>query len=322
MYRNISFEEIQNNALAQNSPFCVVLIDSSDYMSKEYISFLEKDYNYLLNSALYNIAEINDESNNWYLKWLCPASIPLTCIFTSNGSLVDLIPGVSKESFLYTEEVIKSLTTSDFHWPNRFNINKKQAVPLLNNILIQKRNIETAIYEPNDIDTLINSLQYPYSYYLKLTGELMVQNTKEARKTAEALINIETPQTMELYRNEFITAKKIFYPDFDIEKEPHIRVDKATIHLSNCKQDETIPLEVLVYNDGHKPLIVEKIHTSCTCLEQHKYNDKIVINPQSSFPIKFYFTPDIKGEMYREIFIASNAINMPILHIDIVAEAI
>ena len=64
IYRNMSFKEMQNNALAQNSPFCVVLIDSNDYMSKEYISFLEKDYNYLLNSALYNIAEINDENNN------------------------------------------------------------------------------------------------------------------------------------------------------------------------------------------------------------------------------------------------------------------
>ena len=60
----MSFKKMQNNALAQNSPFCVVLIDSNDYMSKEYISFLEKDYNYLLNSALYNIAEINDENNN------------------------------------------------------------------------------------------------------------------------------------------------------------------------------------------------------------------------------------------------------------------
>lgn len=169
IHRNITFEDIQTNALALNQPFCMVLIDSSSYLSKEYVSHLENDYNYLSNRALYNIIDINNERNKWYLKWLCPLSIPLTCVFASDGSLVDLIPGMSKETFLYTEEVIKTLNISDFHWPNRFNVNKKQAVPLLNNILIQKRNIEKGIYEPNDIDTLINSLQYPYSYYLKLT---------------------------------------------------------------------------------------------------------------------------------------------------------
>lgn len=150
----------------------------------------------------------------------------------------------------------------------------------------------------------------------------MVQNTKEVRQTAEALINTETPQTIELYRNEFITAKKILYPDFDFEKEPHIRVDTTIIRLSNIKENETTSLDVLVYNDGYKPLVIDKINTSCTCLEQHKYKSKIVIKPKSSFPIRFYFTPDIKGEIYREIFIISNAINIPILHIDILAAAI
>jgi hypothetical protein len=111
----------------------------------------------------------------------------------------------------------------------------------------------------------------------------------------------------------------VLNPNFNIDDEPNIRVDSTSISLVNCKQNEVTPFEISVYNDGDKPLSISKIHLSCTCLEQHKYEEEIIINPKKVFPIKFYFTPDTEGEIYRDIFIMSNAINMPILHISIKA---
>lgn len=321
-YENVSFEDICSTAMMHDSPFCIVLSDTSNNLSKEYIYQLKKNYDYLYEKSFYNIIDISNKKNEWYLKWLRPVSFPLTCVFSSDGTLIDLIPGASKETFLYTAEAIKYLIFTDFHWPNFFEMNKKQVVPLLNDILIQKENLYQGIYTPSEMDQLIDSLKYPYSYFLKLVGEIMIHNEKGAQHTAQSLINLETPQSFELYRNEFSTGKKVLFPDFDFNAEPHIRVDAIRINLPDCKENVSYLFEVLVHNDGDKPLIVSEIHTSCMCLEQHKYDKNIVVKPKDSFPIKFYFTPDMKGEMFREIFIASNAINIPILHIDIFANAI
>jgi hypothetical protein len=78
-------------------------------MSKEYFLHLQGEYKYLTDNTIYNIVDVNSVDNDWYMKWLCPVSTPLTCIFSSDGILIDLIPGISKESFLYSEEAIKNM---------------------------------------------------------------------------------------------------------------------------------------------------------------------------------------------------------------------
>lgn len=319
IYENRSFNDIYSLAEINKSPFCIVLTDSMSNLSKEYIFLLEKNYRHLCDKAVFNLSDINYIENEWYIKWLCPMSIPLTCIFSPDGKLIDLIPGVSKETFLYTEEAINKAETTDFHWPNRFTMNKKSVLPFLDNLLQQKRDIDEGVYSPLELSRLADSLNYPYSNYLKLLGELMEQDTIGARQAAQSLMELETPASLELYKNEFITAKKVLDQNFDISKEPNIRVDSTNIYLTNCKQDEKTPFEVLVYNDGDKPLKISKIHTSCSCVEQHKYEGEIIIKPKKSSPIKFYFTPDTEGEIFRDIFITSNAINMPILHITVSA---
>ena len=319
IYENKSFKEINSIAEINHSPFCVVLIDSGSNLSEEYILQLENNYNHLLDKAVFNVSNIKHVENEWYMKWLCPVSIPLTCIFSPCGKLIDLIPGVSKETFLYTEEVISKIKESDFHWPNRFNLNKKRVLPLLDDLLQQKIFIDEGVYSSLELSPLVDSLNYPYSYYLKLVGELMGQDTIGTQQIAESLIALETPAFLALYKNEFITAKKVLNPDFNINEEPHIRVDSTNLYLSGCKQDETTPFELLVYNDGDKPLKISRIHTSCSCLEQHEYDEEIIIRPQEFFPIKFYFTPDTEGEIIRDINITSNAINMPLLHVTVKA---
>ncbi len=319
IYQNSPFEDIYSLAGINNIPFCIVLADSGNSLSKEFVFQLGENYKFLLDKTIVNIVDVSSIENEWYIKWLSPASIPLTCVFSSGGNLIDLIPGVSKETFLYIEEAVSQMKTTDFHWPNHFKSNKRNILPYLDNLLQQKIFIDEGIYSPVELSSVVDTLNYPYAYYLKLVGELMGQDTLGAQQTAQSLIALETPAFLELYKNEFITAKKVLNPDFNINEEPHIRVDSINIYLSECKQDETTPFEVLVYNDGDRPLKISKIHTSCSCLDQHKYADDIIIKPKKYFPMKFYFTPDMKGEIFRDIYITSNAINMPILHITIKA---
>lgn len=319
IYFNKTFEEISSCAKAQSKQFCIVLIDSTQNSSKHYLTALRENYKDLPQKAIYNIVGVHDTENDWYFKWLHPVSLPLTCIFSPDGVLIDLIPGTSRETFLYTEEAVKTMEKTDFHFPNRFGVNKKKAIPLLNSLLRQKEYLNSGVYTPSEIDPLIDSLSYPYSKHLKLIGALMVHDTMAAQRAAAALLDLETPYCMELYKKEFITAKKVLNPDFNINTEPNIRVDRDSIRLDNCKIHERMPIDVAVYNDGDQPLKISKIHLSCSCLEQAANKEDIVIEANGSQVVKFYFTPENEGEVLRDIFIASNAINIPVLHINIVA---
>lgn len=143
IYHNIIFKEICDIARDKYLPFCIVLIDSSQHLSQEYYSRLQNRYKFLTQQAIYNMADINVFVNEWYIKWLCPVTTPLTCVFSPEGDLVDLIPGATRETFLYSKEAINNLGPTDFHWPNYFHRNKKELIPLLNNFIGTKRNFES-----------------------------------------------------------------------------------------------------------------------------------------------------------------------------------
>lgn len=77
-----------------------------------------------------------------------------------------------------------------------------------------------------------------------------------------------------------------------------------------------------MHNDGERPLKISKIYLSCSCLERADNNEVIAIPAKESHVIEFYFTPEHEGSISRDIYLTSNAINMPILHINILAKAI
>lgn len=321
IYSDEPFEEIRSNALHKESPFCLVLVDSSKDASRDYLKHLHEDYGHLTDKAIYNIIDLTKEENKWYVKWLCPISTPLACVFSSEGDLIDLIPGISKESFLYTGEALQNVKVTDFHWPNRFQMNKKQVIPYLDNLLKQKINLDNGIYLSTEFNQIIDSLYYPYPIYLKLIGECMENDTIGSLQTAKSMIEIETPSFLESYKSEFIMAKKVLDPNFDINTEPNIRVEETMIFLDKCEVNQKELIDINIYNDGKQPLRISKIHLSCSCLEQIGCDTNIMIDPQDYYTAKFYFTPDVGGEISRDIFITSNAINTPILHINILANA-
>ena len=79
--------------------FCIVLVDSTQELSRRYCLNLKNKGFVDTSKAIYNIADVNISSNAWYMKWLCPLSLPLTCVFSDTGTLIDLIPGATKETF-------------------------------------------------------------------------------------------------------------------------------------------------------------------------------------------------------------------------------
>lgn len=316
------FDKIYSYASENDKAFCIILVDSTQRPSQKYLLNLKNQNIALTDDAYCNIVDINNSSNEWYMKWLCPLSIPLTCVFSTDGTLLDLIPGATKETLLYTKQAISNKEMTKFHYPNRFNLSKSEIVPLLNQILKSKIELDQGLYESTALNNSIDSLEYPYPYYLRIIGELLDNDTIESKLAAKSMVELENPFYLEQFKNEFIVARKILDPNFDVNDEPNIRIDKSVISLSDCRQNESHPFTISICNDGKKPLEVAKIFKNCSCLSQMDYTEEFVIAPKDSVIVRFKFKPDQQGEATRDIFITSNAINKPIIYVKVLANTL
>ena len=315
-----TFEEVFAFAKQKDQPFCVVLVDSTQALSKEYLQSLRTDYYYITDKAVFNIIDISSKNSEEYVKALTPVSLPLACIFSPNGQLIDLIPGAAKESFLYSEQAIQKQTMTEYHWPNRFGRNKESVVPLLTQLFLFKQSIDENNYEVGKYQQFADSLSHPYATYLSFKATLAQGDSISSTQHAQSLLALETADALELYRDEFIEAKRVLNPNFKIETAPNIKVEKTNISLENCRVNEKRPLDITIYNTGNEPLIIEAINMSCTCVNLEGKNSDIIIDGKQSYLARFYFAPENEGLVSRDIYIASNALNSPNLHINILAD--
>ncbi|MBR2359446.1 MAG: DUF1573 domain-containing protein [Bacteroidaceae bacterium] len=318
LYYNQSFDDIYAYANKLGLNYCIVMLDSTQDLSKQYETKLKNEF--LSESFICNLVDINDSANEWYVKWLCPTSLPLTCVFFFDGTLIDIIPGATKESLLYTKDALEKGVRTNFHFANRFNKKKKHLIPLYNQILKCNMDLKQGVFT-NLGNSVIDSLKYPYPYYLSILGNLINYDTVSARSIAEKMIQLENPYYLSLYKDEFIVAKRVINPNFDIHNEANIRVSEANIKLFNHKLGEIVPFEITIYNDGGQSLEISKIFKSCTCLELET-SDNFRISPKDSAKINFIFKAEEEGDVFREIFIISNAINSPMLYVKLFANII
>lgn len=130
---NESLENTKALAHDKGCCYCVVLLDTTQMFSRQYKNMMEN--NHLESTAVFNYLDVNMPENEWCLKWLCPISLPLTCVFFEDGTLFDLIPGSAKETLLYINEAISQKHMTTFHYVNRFKEDKEHILPELDCIL-------------------------------------------------------------------------------------------------------------------------------------------------------------------------------------------
>ncbi|GHE36963.1 DUF1573 domain-containing protein [Sphingobacterium griseoflavum] len=316
---HLTFAEVQQIAQQKEQPFCVVLTDSAQELSNEYIQLLKGEYGYLAKKAVFTVLDIRDEESARYIKWLTPVSLPLACVFSPDGQLIDLIPGAAKESFLYTNEAITNRHITAYHWPNRFQKNKQAVVPFLNQAWTFSHSIDQGDFKWKKYVPLADTLQYPYIEYLLFKAALLSQDSTYSLRNAQRLLSWEASGTLALYKDEFIAAKKVVDPDFSLAKAPRIRTEKESITLSNLNIGQDVPIDIVLHNDGEEPLHIEQINMSCSCVRLEGPDEGIVIHGKKSNTARFYFKPEDQGDLTRDIFISSNALNQPNLHINILA---
>ena len=202
--------------------------------------------------------------------------------------------------FLYTAKALDETITTQYHYANHFKIDKSTLIPLLDKVLKSKIDLEHGVYS-GLIDSIVNTLHYPYVYYIKMIGEMINNDSTNALSTAKDMIRLETPSYLELYKSEFITAKKIINPNFNIADEPTIRVNEDVITLSDVKNGGERPFNITIHNDGEQQLKISNIIKSCSCLELDSINSSFIVPPKDSIQINFIFRAEQQGEIIRDM---------------------
>ncbi len=314
-----SFEEISKSGRRSGRPFCVVLVDRMQYLSGEFASMLRSGGGASMRRAAFDIVDVDDSANAWWVKWLCPESLPLTCVFSSEGTLTDLIPGQSAETLLRIAGVLESGGAGTGRWPNRFGLGKAEAVGRLRRVLLYREMLSRGLFPSHEVAATVDSLRYPWGAALKMEGFAMVGDTLSARTAAEELAAMKNPYYLDLYRSEFIMAATLLDPAFDLGNEATIRIDPATMELGDRSMDKTIPVEITLHNDGGKPLNIFSVTTDCSCLRRLGGDDSFGVAPGDSVRLSFALSPRVEGATRQGVVIASDAIDRPFTSVDIFA---
>ena len=304
---DISFDDI----IKCDGINCIIINDSSNISNDDFLQRLSA----MKITSTFNFIDVRKPTNYWYYKLLVPQILPITCVI-SKGVIIDLIPGYSNESILYVKEVVTQQKMSEeFHFNQLYGYEKSQKIDYLNEMLSLKHAIDC---ENFSTDLIPLEVTEPYALYLCMKGFSQIGDTLLTKIYASKLLEHDSVRSIAIYEEEIAQARKILDNDYGVNNLPQIAThDTITI---NCQVLQAKDIYIDVLNKGNNKLIISDIHTSCTCLEYMGANKKIYIEPMSSISLPFLFRSDVAGNLYREVYIASNSINAPISKVTIVAK--
>jgi hypothetical protein len=280
---------------------------------------LNGEFKSLKGKAIFSIVDIYATENRWYEKWLCPVSTPLTCVFSPDGALVNLLPELTYESFAYMEKTIaEGQTDSEYYCYNRFGMNKNEYVATMNNVLQAKRNFDAGEDIKIFIDSVAAQVKYPYSLFLKLKDAEKRRDSVSLLSACKELLSMNTPYELLRYEDEYMAAKKVLDPSFDITKEPYLEVTPAVVEIGRCSYRDRKPFFITLKNTGDKPVKISAIETSCSCVSYQGKDRPYVILPHDSIQALFEFHAEQKGNVKRACHFVSDARN-PVVNVQILA---
>ena len=316
IYYNKDFDEITTVASATNHSFCIVLLDSLSITSDEYIEMIQKSPS-IHKGTIYNFVNITADENKWYSKLLLPQIYPVTCVFNSVGQLIDLVSGNSRESVVY---IAKAINTGqpclEFHYNQKYDNDKIEMIHYIDNAIKLKSEIDKGKYIVDKIDSLLQISEHPYLLYWKLQNQLQLNKKTEAKETAKKLLSFDSAKDLLEYYNELLVANQLLDTTYNINTAPLISSPINKIELSDCDINHKYDLNIEIINKGEKPLKISDILTSCSCVEV-KSTKKHIVNSNECLLLNVEFTPDVSGDLFREVYIISNSLNTPIYTISI-----
>lgn len=305
LYYNATFDGIANLAKKADESFCIALVDTSECPLSEYVtrknSFLKEK-----TSVLYNVVNKDTPTAQKFSKILLPQIYPITCIFSSAAELIDVVPGCTKESFAYIDEILDDDAPAlEFHYNRLYNQDKLRFLEAANRAI----RIQCGVSDVHNLslfDSIHSNMGNPYAYYLKQQLLLAQKDTDGAKEAASRFLSCDSVLCFLKFPAEVMDANNLLDSTYDFDTAPLLYSSCQELQFPYCVIDSTIDIDILIGNKGKKNLEIVEIAPSCNCV---KVNSAVPISvsPGHEKKISAAFTPDIVGEMTREIYILSNS---------------
>ncbi len=103
---------------------------------------------------------------------------------------------------------------------------------------------------------------------------------------------------------------------------PAISLERPAYDLGDVKAGKVVRDQVVVFNHGDSPLIVDDIHTSCGCTSAVMENRVIAPGQQSEMTIAFSSIGQSPGRKTHIILVHSNDPNNPIMQMQVSANVV
>lgn len=222
--------------------------------------------------------------NEWYVKWLNTDELPVTCLFSSKCELLKIEYGIQGI-------------------PENEN-----TVAELNQIFQNQRYIELGADMGEEVDFSMLTMPYPYVYYQNLLCSILANDKVRMEMAAYAFLDFENVgRYADSYRDEFRIAHSIL--DQNVAgPEIHTEIDSDTKYR----------LKLSITNAGNDNLIISRIGISCPCLTKNFESDFMTIAPGKEKRLQFdIINEDSATDINKEILIFSNAVNYPVLKLDV-----
>lgn len=269
--------------------------------------------------TFFDIIDINSPVNKWFVELIFPDFVPILCCFDKKGKIIDIIPGMTRESSNYSSECFNEGIQTAFPYRNVFHLNKKELITKFNTILEYKNRI-TKEEKSLDSESIINVLDYPYTHHLLLEKAIKEKDFLSLHEISKNLLAHESSFTIPLYKEVFVKAKQALNPSYNYEDRAKISTSKDTIYILNAEKGKDSLFDIYIKNKGNDTLKIEKIKTSCSCLSLAQNHTATQILPHDSINIKIVFSPDVIGKIYREIYFYSNDYDKPLFFVSLYSD--
>jgi hypothetical protein len=320
LYHGRDINDMIEIAQREKQLLCIAVLDSTYGSSNIYRQRLSEKYTDITANAVFNTVDVNIPANSWYREWLYPVSLPATCIFDLSSDtlkLMDIIPGATHECFDAISQCIKKRKPSSLRYINRFSLEKDVIIPALGKIFRCKISLDSHKDISREIDETLETVQYPYNWYLKALNAHKQGNDSVAVFSGNKMLAFDSIDDIELYSGLYSEVRAVTDKDYSVENEPVLTLDKYHVNLGNCEPNVPKAFGIRFTNTGKRPLEIKDIVLSCDCVSL-KHANRFSISPQDSVTVNFEFSSDTQGDVEREVKVYSNG-TVPVEKIKIAA---
>jgi Protein of unknown function (DUF1573) len=260
--------------------------------------------------------------NAWIELCYYDKSYPISCVFSPEGQLITIVKGAQASNLSSTlKNISDNKTEQIYEWAtNDSPVKGKNLVDVLRVVFDAYR------FATNTNDTL-NRQQKLRSHLRALEGSLKIQSyffnnyllsklntqsgdTAAAKRYANEALHFNQIPDLMIYPAQRSQMKFVADSSFSQQNAPLLACRDTDYDFGTVSNVNSMEATFIFKNAGNKPLKIEQIVVSCSCLSVNYDKNPILPGAQSAIKVKF----DIRhaGKFAQSLYVISNAFESPV----------